>query len=148
MAKVPVLTFDIGAVGDRVKKDKLGWVIPFDEKVDKILEKIQDIRNNRKEYNKIKNNFENYKYKTTEQMQEEYKKRNMIISNLLDEKIKDRISKDEQIIILLNRRGFTTIVNCKNCGYTFKCPYCDITLTYHKTSNNLRCQYFHPNRLK
>lgn len=74
MAKVPVLTFDIGAVGDRVKKDKLGWVIPFDEKVDKILEKIQDIRNNRKEYNKIKNNFENYKYKTTEQMQEEYKK--------------------------------------------------------------------------
>ena len=74
-------------------------------------------------------------------MQEEYKKRNMIISDLLDEKIKDRISKDEQIIILLNRRGFTTIVNCKNCGYTFKCPYCDITLTYHKTSNNLRCHY-------
>ena len=74
MAKVPVLTFDIGAVGDRVKQDKLGWVIPFDEKVDKILEKIQDIRNNRKEYNTIKNNFENYKYKTTEQMQKEYKK--------------------------------------------------------------------------
>lgn len=74
MAKVPVLTFDIGAVGDRVKQDKLGWVIPFDEKVDKILEKIQDIRNNRKEYNAIKNNFENYKYKTTEQMQEEYRK--------------------------------------------------------------------------
>ncbi len=74
-------------------------------------------------------------------MQEEYKKRNMIISDLLDEKIKDRISKNEQIIILLNRRGFTTIVNCKNCGYTFKCPYCDITLTYHKTSNNLRCHY-------
>ena len=74
-------------------------------------------------------------------MHEEYKKRNMIISDLLDEKIKDRISKNEQIIILLNRRGFTTIVNCKNCGYTFKCPYCDITLTYHKTSNNLRCHY-------
>lgn len=74
MAKVPVLTFDIGAVGDRVKQDKLGWVIPFDEKVDKILEKIQDIRNNRKEYNTVKNNFENYKYKTTEQMQEEYRK--------------------------------------------------------------------------
>lgn len=74
MAKVPVLTFDIGAVGDRVKQDKLGWVIPFDEKVDKILEKIQDIRNNRKEYNTVKNNFENYKYKTTEQMQKEYKK--------------------------------------------------------------------------
>ncbi len=74
-------------------------------------------------------------------MQAEYKKRNMIISTLLDEKIKIRLEKKEQIIILLNRRGFTTMVTCKNCGYTYKCPHCDITLTYHKTSNHLRCHY-------
>lgn len=74
-------------------------------------------------------------------MQEEYKKRNMIISDYLDEKIKDRISKNEQIILMLNRRGYSTIINCKNCGYTFKCPNCEITLTYHKTNNNLRCHY-------
>ena len=74
-------------------------------------------------------------------MQEEYHKNNLIISDLLDTKIKDRLAKKEQIIILLNRRGFNTIVNCKNCGYTFKCPHCDITLTYHKSSNNLRCHY-------
>lgn len=74
-------------------------------------------------------------------MQEEYKKRNMIISDLLNEKIIERLNNHEQIMILLNRRGFTTIMTCKNCGYTFKCPHCDITLTYHKTSNNLRCHY-------
>ena len=78
---------------------------------------------------------------TVVDMQEEYKKRNMIISDYLDEKIKDRISKNEQVIIMLNRRGYSTIINCKNCGYTFKCPNCEITLTYHKTNNNLRCHY-------
>ena len=74
-------------------------------------------------------------------MQSEYQKGNMIISDLLDEKIKDRINKNEQVIIFLNRRGFNTIITCKNCGYTFKCPHCDITLTYHKSSNHLRCHY-------
>ena len=74
-------------------------------------------------------------------MKDEYHKGNMIISNLLDDKIKDRIAKNEQVMILLNRRGFNTIVNCKNCGFTFKCPHCDITLTYHKSQNHLRCHY-------
>ncbi len=74
-------------------------------------------------------------------MQDEYRKGNMIISDLLDSKIKDRLSKKEQVIIYLNRRGFNTIITCKSCGYTFKCPHCDITLTYHKSSNHLRCHY-------
>lgn len=74
-------------------------------------------------------------------MQDEYKKRNMIISDYLDSMIRDTLSRDEQVIIMLNRRGFSTLVNCKNCGYTFKCPYCEITLTYHKSSNCLRCHY-------
>ncbi len=71
----------------------------------------------------------------------ELRKRNMIFSSLLKEKIRDRLTKKEQIILLLNRRGYSTVVTCKNCGYTYTCPYCDITLTYHKTSNNLRCHY-------
>ena len=60
--------------------------------------------------------------------------------DLIDE-INDRLSKKEQVILLLNRRGYDTVVSCKNCGYTYKCPNCDITLTYHKSSNNLRCHY-------
>lgn len=72
---------------------------------------------------------------------EEAKKGNVIISETLEEKIKDRLQKQEQVMILLNRRGHSTIIECSSCGFTYKCPYCDITLTYHKTSKNLRCHY-------
>lgn len=74
-------------------------------------------------------------------MTEEIKKRNLIFSSLLKEKIKERLEKKEQTILFLNRRGFSTIITCSNCGYTYKCPYCDITMTYHKSTNNLRCHY-------
>ncbi len=74
-------------------------------------------------------------------MSEEMKKRNLIFSSTLKTKILDRLTKKEQVILLLNRRGYSTIISCKACGYTYKCPHCDITLTYHKTSNNLRCHY-------
>jgi len=71
----------------------------------------------------------------------EMKKRNMIFSELLKSKINDRLAKQEQIILLLNRRGFSTIITCQSCGYTYTCPHCDISLTYHKSTNNLRCHY-------
>ena len=74
-------------------------------------------------------------------MNEEIKKRNFIISDILKEKIQNRLDKKEQIIIFLNRRGFSTFITCSNCGYTYKCPNCDITLTYHKSTNNLICHY-------
>jgi len=74
-------------------------------------------------------------------MVNEIKKRNFIFSEELINKINDSLVKDEQVIILLNRRGYSTTINCSNCGYTYKCPNCDITLTYHKTTNNLRCHY-------
>lgn len=74
-------------------------------------------------------------------MKDEMKKRNPIISDVLKGKIKEKLAQNEQIILLLNRRGYGTLVNCDSCGYTFKCPNCDITLTYHKSSNALRCHY-------
>ena len=74
-------------------------------------------------------------------MKEEQKKHNPIISELLENNINDRLVKKEQIMILLNRRGFSTVIQCSSCGFTFKCPNCDITLTYHKSSKNLRCHY-------
>lgn len=55
--------------------------------------------------------------------------------------IKDKLNLGEQVILFLNRRGYSSFVTCKNCGYTFKCPNCDISLTYHKSSNTLRCHY-------
>ena len=74
-------------------------------------------------------------------MEKEIKKKNTIFSDLLKEKIIEKINKKEQIILLLNRRGFSTFITCSNCGYVYKCPNCDITLTYHKSSNNLICHY-------
>lgn len=74
-------------------------------------------------------------------MKEELQKRNFTISELLDKKIKESLDKEEQVILLLNRRGFSTFITCSNCGFTYKCPHCEISLTYHKTSNTLRCHY-------
>ena len=51
------------------------------------------------------------------------------------------VQKGEQVILFLNKRGYSNVVTCKNCGLTSKCPNCDISLTYHKTSNMLRCHY-------
>ncbi len=74
-------------------------------------------------------------------MKEEVKKGNFILSNLLKEKIKEKLAKNEQIVLLLNRRGYSGVISCRDCGYTFKCPKCDISYTYHKSSNNLKCHY-------
>ena len=74
-------------------------------------------------------------------MREEMKKRNMLFSDELKINIINTLKKHEQVMILLNRRGYSTFVSCQSCGYTYKCPHCEITLTYHKNSNNLRCHY-------
>ncbi len=74
-------------------------------------------------------------------MNKEMKSSKGHFSNVLLTAIKKRLEKKEQIILLLNRRGYSSFVSCKNCGFTFKCPNCDITLTYHKSSNTLRCHY-------
>ena len=62
-------------------------------------------------------------------------------SNPLLQKIRERLEKKEQVILLLNRRGYASFVSCRHCGYVEKCPNCDITLTYHKSSQMLRCHY-------
>lgn len=74
-------------------------------------------------------------------MNEEIKKSKGHFSRNLITSINDKLEKDEQVILLLNRRGYASFVTCKNCGYTFKCPNCDISLTYHKSSNTMRCHY-------
>ena len=56
-------------------------------------------------------------------------------------KIEEKLKLKEQIILFLNRRGYTNLISCHDCGYVFKCPHCDISLIYHKTKNILRCHY-------
>ncbi len=74
-------------------------------------------------------------------MKKEMRKGNKIFSEELINKIKNRLAKKEQIMLLLNRRGYSNYLSCPSCGYVFKCPNCDITLTYHKTSGMMRCHY-------
>ncbi len=71
----------------------------------------------------------------------EVQNRHPILSRELECKIIEKLNKNEQVMLLLNRRGHSTTITCSNCGYTYRCPHCDISLTYHKSSNQLRCHY-------
>ncbi|MGB5262746.1 MAG: primosomal protein N' [Lutimonas sp.] len=62
-------------------------------------------------------------------------------SDRLIDGIQESLEKKEQIILFQNRRGFAPVVECETCGYSPHCIHCDVTLTYHKSNNELRCHY-------
>ena len=64
-----------------------------------------------------------------------------MISTRLYEEIQKNLNDKKQTILYLNRRGFSTFVMCRNCGYTVKCKNCNINLTYHANTNKLKCHY-------
>lgn len=74
-------------------------------------------------------------------MNKEFKKASGYFSNTLIDQIKETLERKEQVILFLNRRGYSSFLTCSSCGYVEKCPNCDISLTYHKSSNMLRCHY-------
>lgn len=74
-------------------------------------------------------------------MKDEMKKGNNILSDSARLKIEDRLNKKEQIMILYNRRGYSNYLICNECGEVLKCSNCDISLTYHKSDNCMKCHY-------
>ncbi len=64
-----------------------------------------------------------------------------MLSNRMYGEIEKNLERGEQTILFLNRRGFSTFVSCRTCGYVPECPNCSITLTYHKYEGNLKCHY-------
>lgn len=75
-------------------------------------------------------------------MREELKNGNKnILSGRLHELIELSLEKKEQVILLLNRRGHSTFILCRDCGQSLKCPSCDVSLTYHLNEKILRCHY-------
>ena len=66
--------------------------------------------------------------------------RSMLSVKLHDE-IEQNLKEHRQTILFLNRRGFSTFIMCRECGYTVKCKNCNISMTYHKTENKLKCHY-------
>ena len=88
--------------------------------------------------NRVNNNLPNVRLID---MKDEIKKGNRVFSGVLTDAINDRLIRGEQVILLLNRRGFSTISSCSDCGFVHKCPNCDIPLVFHKSSNTMRCHY-------
>lgn len=64
-----------------------------------------------------------------------------ILSDRLREEIEKNLKEKKQTILFLNRRGFSTFVMCRDCGYTVKCKRCNISLTYHMKEDKLKCHY-------
>lgn len=64
-----------------------------------------------------------------------------MLSVELKANIEAALSRKEQIILFLNRRGYSSFVSCRKCGYVVKCPSCDITLTYHSNNDKMICHY-------
>ena len=63
-----------------------------------------------------------------------------IVSRMLDEQIKKRLERNEQIILFINRRGYSSFVSCRSCGQALECPHCSVSLKYH-SSGRLKCHY-------
>jgi primosomal protein N' (replication factor Y) len=64
-----------------------------------------------------------------------------MFSELLYTKLKDRLEKGEQTVLMLNKRGHSSFVMCRSCGLVINCPNCDISLTYHRFNDIMKCHY-------
>ena len=64
-----------------------------------------------------------------------------MLSYKLHDAIQKNLEEKRQTILFLNRRGYSTFIMCRECGYTVKCKNCDISLTYHRFENKLKCHY-------
>lgn len=76
-------------------------------------------------------------------LREEWKKGGApsLFSEALRDAISDRLAKNEQVILFLNRRGFAHFLLCRDCGYTTRCPHCDVSLTYHAAKMRTTCHH-------
>lgn len=64
-----------------------------------------------------------------------------IFSQLLQERMIKTLARGKQVILFLNRRGYSYYFHCRNCGFELKCPHCDVAMTYHKHQNIVQCHY-------
>lgn len=108
-----------------------------------LLESFARAKKNVYKLLELKNRYNNNTMPKVEiiDMNKEFKKASGYFSNTLIDQIKETLERNEQVILFLNRRGYSSFLTCSSCGYVEKCPNCDISLTYHKSSNMLRCHY-------
>jgi len=93
---------------------------------------------------KIEKRFNNNPLPSVEiiDMRKELEKGNRsIFSKNLYDSMKETLSNNKQVILFLNRRGYSTFISCRSCGFVIKCKNCDISLTYHQSSDIVKCHY-------
>ncbi len=115
----------------------LGSATPSIETLYKAKNNFYDlIELNTKYFNNYKTNVDLIDLKNENEF-----KVSKIFSNTLINKITDIINKDKQVIILVNNRGYSSLTYCKECGFSFKCPTCNLNLKYHQNDNSLHCHH-------
>lgn len=73
--------------------------------------------------------------------QEEVGRTNIEFSQTLEDQMRQKLQVKEQVVLLLNRRGYASYLLCRSCGQVLQCPHCDISLTYHKWDRSMKCHY-------
>ena len=74
-------------------------------------------------------------------MKEDISDFSSLVSNALDKYIRKALDNNEKIILLQNRRGYSPYVSCRKCGYEYKCPHCELSMSYHKNGDKFKCHY-------
>lgn len=64
-----------------------------------------------------------------------------VLSKQLFAAIDETLKADKQVMLLINRRGYSTFINCRSCGHVIKCEHCDVAMTYHASTSDLQCHY-------
>ncbi len=109
------------------------------------IESLENVKNGKYGYVKINKRYGNVqppKIELVDIKDKQFRKRMKgHFSDTLIESIRDNLAEGKQIILFQNRRGYSPILECNSCGHSPQCPNCDVSLTYHKHNNSLRCHY-------
>ncbi len=103
------------------------------------LESAYNAQNKKYKLNILSNRINNCMLPIIELVNMQQENRKNILSHQLETMINDRLNKHEQTILFLNRRGYATIVLCKNCNYYAQCSRCNVSLTYHHDQRKMLC---------
>ncbi len=103
------------------------------------LETLYNTKTGKYKLSEIKNRVDNCKLPTTFLIDMKREKAGAVLSQMLIDKISTRLDKKEQIILFLNRRGYSKLFECPDCGKVEQCPHCAVSLTWHKRENTVKC---------
>lgn len=103
------------------------------------LETLFNVRQKKYTISKIKNRADNATLPKIKILDMRYEKPGALLSNMLVNSLIEKISKREQAILFLNRRGYSKIFECPDCGAIEECPHCAVSMTWHKNENIVKC---------